>query len=848
MDKYKLQKTLLALSITAILSACGSSSSSDDPVTPPVTTIDASLSGTAAKGIIINGVVTASELDSSGNVLRVVGTATTDANGRYSMDLNDSYEGGPIVIEVTNDASTSMVCDVVAGCGTRDDDITDTDTVIDFGEQYKPSSLSMTALLPDAEDGESIEVQVTPFTHMAAENALANATLDTTIIETANALVSNLLGGIDILRTEPVDITDAASVAAADASAVVYAALGASIAELAPDDANGQPDLDEALATLVTEFANGTMSAVDDSVDGSAADDANISLQEIIQQAGAVLSEIGSTDISGVLADLEDDVDDAIAGTGEVIPDTPVNVGDTDVAKAKDFMEDLVTWGVTIGSEIDSPSMAFDKQIDMAMMAEDLIQNDGTGDAVGYGVMAIMENLAGNIQNAAEFEDDDGSFPFSAGTFSMISTADGLEYSITDGELTIEGEDIALDMTVLVPADGATGTVITFDVKNIEAEGNTSILTAGNGTIDVTLSESYTIDFDAMIDGTAVEPSTPVEMGFNFDFSATQKKTTNDAGALIDATDPITFSGDLEATVYPYIDTNGEILDAVPGSFSVTAMISNGNSDSYEITVSASITDADSLEPVNAVLALDSTYDENNNPLATGDHLISWTVGEDTFTYNHPWSSFSATFNMDGSVTLTQGSAAPYNAGNYDSPDAFFADNLWLFDSYSWEFWIDGQGEYIRNDWSDPDYSMDGFIEFTLDEVDLEFFDAEHPMLGTMGVQFTAQFANLPAAAISLTGNTTAFEQGNATATISYDNRQLVFSASNDSPVDLPQEQGNFVITNQDGVSVTFTGQNLNLNNETVEITINSKAVATVEGLDDGSIKVTYIDGTFEIY
>ena len=344
MDKYNFSKTLLALSITAALSACGSSSSDDPTETPPpVTTIEATLAGTAAKGIIISGVVTASELDSSGNVLRVVGTATTDANGRYTMDLNDSYEGGPIVIEVTNDASTTMVCDVVSGCGTAqagdplDEDASGT---IDFGEQYKPGSLSMTALLPDAEDGESIEVQVTPFTHMAAENALSNATLDTTIIETANALVSNLLGGIDILRTEPVDITDAASVAAADASAVVYAALGASIAELAPEDANGQPDLDAALATLAEEFANGTMSAADDSVDGSPEDDANISLQEIIQGAGTALAETGSTDTSGVLADLEGDVDDAIAGTGEVTPDTPVNVGDTDVAKAKSFVAD----------------------------------------------------------------------------------------------------------------------------------------------------------------------------------------------------------------------------------------------------------------------------------------------------------------------------------------------------------------------------------------------------------------------------------------------------------------------------------------------------------------------------
>ena len=868
MDKYNFSKTLLALSITAALSACGSSSSDDPTETPPpVTTIEATLAGTAAKGIIISGVVTASELDSSGNVLRVVGTATTDANGRYTMDLNDSYEGGPIVIEVTNDASTTMVCDVVSGCGTAqagdplDEDASGT---IDFGEQYKPGSLSMTALLPDAEDGESIEVQVTPFTHMAAENALSNATLDTTIIETANALVSNLLGGIDILRTEPVDITDAASVAAADASAVVYAALGASIAELAPEDANGQPDLDAALATLAEEFANGTMSAADDSVDGSPEDDANVSLQEIIQGAGTALAETGSTDTSGVLADLEGDVDDAIAGTGEVTPDTPVNVGDTDVAKAKSFVADLRTWGVTIGSEIESPSMAFENQIDMSLMAEDMIQNDGTGDAIGFGVMAIMENLSGNLQTLTSFEDFDGTTPFSAGTLSMASTADGVEYSITGGELSIDGEDITLDMTVLVPADGA-GTVITLGVKNIEAEGDSSILTVGNGTIDVTLSAAYTVSFADLQAGTADEPSAPVEMGFNFDFTATQKKTVDASGMLVDATDPVTFSGDLEATLYPYTvevteqgETFFEILEVVPGSFTATGTVGNGNNDSYEITVSASVTDADTLEPVNQVLELDSTYAANN----ADAHLISWSYSGDTFTYESPYSTFTAVYtSADLPVEITHsydygwgytGTDTYSDFGSYTSIQDFVVGYSGNFISYSNWHWVDGQGDYAsyQDPWS-QDYSVDGFITFNLEEPDVVFFDADNPALGNVGVQFTAQFAGLPAATVSFTGNATAFEAGNATATISYDNRQLVFSASNDSPADLPLEQGSLEITNQDGVTLTFTGQNLNdgiVDNETVEITINSKAVATVEGLENGSTKVTYIDGTFEIF
>ncbi len=664
MGLLKFRKTLLVLGISAALSACGGGSD-DNGGGDPVTAIEATIAGTAAKGIIIAGNVVASELNADKTVKNEnVGSTVTDSEGKYSLELNDSYEGGPIKITVTASDATTMVCDVVAGCGTAEaGDPLDEDAngTTDFGERYKPSSISMTALLPEAEDGETIDIQITPFTHMAAERAMSGSTLDDDAINNANSEVSALLGGIDILTTPPVDITDLDG--DESPSAVAYAALTASIAGLAPVDANGQPDIDQAVSTLAENFAAGTLAATDE---GGV--DTTIALQEIIDQAGDVFAEANAEDTSDVLASLQDTIDDAGEG-GTIDPDPNPNAGDSNVAKAKAFLTDLRTWGVTIGAEVETPSAAFEMQLDMSDEASDMIMNDAAGNALGYGAMAIGQFFMDEIADITEFSDpdDDGSSnPFTAGTLAVND--DGDEYSLTDAVITIDEEEVTLDMTVQIPADGDTGKVITLAIKNISAEDSTSQIEVTNGSIALTLESDYTIDYDAFDAETADEPSKPVKIELDFDAAFTQLKTAvvNDQGQLeLDvAADPITFAATVSASLYPYSvevtedgDTYYEVLDVVPGSLSASGTISNTSGDSFDVSLTASIPDAATIEPVNTVLTPYSSYATNNG----GEHLISWAItdadgdgDDDTFTYSHPWNNFSALFRDDGSVTVSQ--------------------------------------------------------------------------------------------------------------------------------------------------------------------------------------------------
>lgn len=595
MNKYV--SKFFILIFLAALTACGSDSETTDTNSP--TSINASIEGTAAKGIIISGLVTAVELDSTGADLTEVGSAVTDANGHYSLQLNASYQGGPISLRITSGANTTMVCDIPDGCGTRTDNLSDADNTIDFGEQYKLATLSMQALLPEAEDGESLDVQITPFTHMAALKALNSARIDATTIETANLLVSNLLGGIDILRTPPIDITDSASISNASAGAVVYAALNASIGVLAPRNAaDSQPDINAAIATLAGEFLDGSITASD-----VASDDSTIALDEIVQGAEAAISESGSTDTSGVLAELNSDI--AAAGSGGyVTPETPVHVGDSDVAKAKAFFVDLRTWAVTIEGEIGAPTEAFALQLDMAEAADEMIEDEAIGEALGLAILAIVEKINDStfVLTDLAFEDDQ-STPFSAGSLTQTTTDDGEEFSISDAEVIVNDTTVDVEIVVVLPADGSTVSALNFGIKSADVESSAFKLVIGDGTVSVTLAGPFTLDFSedqASEVGLEEEEASPVvsAIAFDFDLSVTQKLTVSESDELETAADPVTFRAAISSNLHVFNDEEGDVIGLLPGSFTASGTVSNATGDSFEIALSGSIPGAAELESI----------------------------------------------------------------------------------------------------------------------------------------------------------------------------------------------------------------------------------------------------------
>lgn len=390
-SKFNKLVLVSAMSLALGLAGCGGGSSSSAVDDPSTNITGVTIDGTAAKGIIKDGVVIAEQLDTSGNVVAVVGNATTAADGSYSLTLDNNYTGGPIQISITANSTTQTKCDVPASCGTRTDGLTDANEplTINFGEWYKPAALTMTALVPAAEANETLSVSVTPFTHMAAARARAGATLDATTIANANSEVSNLLGGIDILNTRPMDITDNTAVnAALSKTQVTYAALASALSNQGLVDANGQPDLNAAINLLASSFTSGVIEA-DDS-DGD--DVAQISLQEIVDAAIATFTEAGITDVTGILDDLQSDIDIAEAGDGTIDPEPGDTAADENLDKVKAMMSDVRTWGNVIAAETDARGTAFEAQVSLA------------SDAIGvFGSADPVDVLAASIDAALNF-------------------------------------------------------------------------------------------------------------------------------------------------------------------------------------------------------------------------------------------------------------------------------------------------------------------------------------------------------------------------------------------------------------------------------------------------------------
>jgi len=564
---------------------------------PPSRVSDVTLSGTAAKGIIKLGNVMAEELNADGTVLSQVGSAITGADGSYSLMVNKPYFGGPVRVTVSAGVNTQMKCDVLEGCGMRMDglvDITDP-SAVDFGEWYKPGSLSMMALVAEAAANDSVSVNITPYTNLAADYALATRTasraLDTGSLTSAkvynaNSEVSNLLG-IDILKTRPVDITDSDAIRSGDANGVTYAAVSAAVLADA-DTSEGGPDINGALGTLTNsfDFNNGSIIADDT---GTPTDDSVISLQEIIDNASGILGEMGVTDISGVIAKLMADVNGAGGGSVDPVP------GDTAdgsaLVKVKAFVGDIRTWSSAIESEMGGNNGAFELQTGTIINAAGLGMNFLFGPAF-YASAEVMEKHFHGINTSPNLVDYTTGLPtdpqFTEGTIEKS----GDVITITDG--LIDG--VTVNMSVRLPENGtvlATGAAFTVEIISASFESDATDATINSGKITFNLASEYIIDWIAIKLGSAAMPNM-LTGSVDMDMTLTQKQDAS--GTPLE--NEITFGGAVSSSfINPAAVTGaaGDISKIIPGTLTINGNVSDTAGNNFDARFTFNIANVELL-------------------------------------------------------------------------------------------------------------------------------------------------------------------------------------------------------------------------------------------------------------
>jgi len=184
MKKYRIAAgnlILILLTISlAMFVGCGGGGGTSGTTTPGNGTV----SGTAIKGPVSGATVTAFSMNSNGTKGGQIGTAVTDAQGNYSMNVGN--HSGPLMLQMTG--------------GSYIDEATGTTTTMGAGD-------IMTTVVPSMTAGENLSnIQMTPLTSMAqtiAQNMAGGMTQ--TNITQANSVMGQYFGVNDILRTRPMD-------------------------------------------------------------------------------------------------------------------------------------------------------------------------------------------------------------------------------------------------------------------------------------------------------------------------------------------------------------------------------------------------------------------------------------------------------------------------------------------------------------------------------------------------------------------------------------------------------------------------------------------------------------------
>lgn len=760
------KRTALSAAIIATLglTACGGgggSSSSDGD-----STFSATSSGTAAKGIISGGIVTATEV-TSGNE---VGTAITDNEGKYQLTIGSNYQGGPVQLTINADADTQMKCDATDGCGTRADDIADTDTNIDFGEWYKPGEggIQMRALLPSASNGAAISASITPFTEMAANRAEQDGISEDSIAA-ANSEVTSLLG-VNILNTPPVDIT--ALPADASATEIAYAALASAAANLSSIDPDtGVIDVQAGVDALASSLAAEGIVANDDDTDASV-----ISLQDILDEANATLAAAGVEVQPIVVGDLETDVINA--GEDGLVNPEPVDTATLSaVDKAKALVEDFRTYAVELDTNISNPEFggAFAQQLE-------LVSQIGTGN-LETDPLAAFALVSDDVRDLAEFILDN-----------YVDTSDS-------GTLTFP---LPEDDAHLLNSPYTSGSMA-YTI-NINEETGVYEITADFNNAKV---GPYTLNMDYVFSGTYISSG-----------EDTYNEETGEGSGTYEETD----------------DTNNSISGTMVSAFSDLSVNAGEISEKTENAESSYNNEQGSgtyndviVNQISANVVLEILNEGSDNPVVFTGDISANTMSKQSEEYSNN-----------------------YDTNNYSNDEVSI--------NYIKSLGLDGAVAYMGEEVAlDVSVAMpNAEIFFAMDEAEET---PEQWLEMNAGMGLTIDTASLSGVSLNLSATRTDFDAAEAEVRLSHNERSLLISFATSLTSDAEpgpfgsamnltagEVSGNIQVTDTNGTTITITPPATDEAGVIGEVTVDGIVVATIEQTDDGLIKTSYTDGTFEIY
>ncbi|MEQ1590041.1 MAG: hypothetical protein ABL902_06790, partial [Gallionella sp.] len=787
-----------------LISACGGGGGSSSP-----STFSATTTGVAAKGIIKNVTVTAKELSATGATLRTVGTADTDASGKYTLTIGSSYTGGPIklVLSVKSDGTTKMVCDVSTGCGAG----------VAFGADYSLSpTFTLTSYQQAASNGAAITTQITPYTNMAAAridaqiNAITPVALDNTLVSNANSEVSQLVG-VNITTTQPVDITNPTALAAASPDALQYAAFNAGIGNVAFASAGG---FEAGITAAANSFADGQFTSTDPVTIG------NIVTAVDTEANALTTTGLNTTVLTATLFNIT-----ANTTSGTYNPESTPAAALSGVAQAKALVSQTRTWVTQIKS-LKTPADAFKLDVDTA---QTVLNSSSVGVASVFGkvLKGAIDTVRTEANSASGLKAQSYSYPLFSGAMGIVLGTGTVTVSNNAGSLKLAFSSVVAGVTnsgtitTSIPSSVLNAPFTNFDLAGL------SLVMSGNATMS-TPAVSFTLT-NASIN-VALKPSSATVNTATV-LSTDIASLDIDGNASLQASG-VTFTGMMKLGVV----ANNVVNAVQPYSLSEISLDGTftGSKGSANAAFSIKINNAATFDVFGLLQhqPVVGTYEYlPGDPFGLAAKFAAATGG-DTL----QWGNYSSYNNQ----TCWQGLVVRYQcvSGDPYGVVATVTADIAAKHGNLMPISVQNVSSYYSAGYGT---SYSAMLTFPKD-----FETASNFANATITMSSQVALAGYPAATVTYTGNRTAFgstapDVGDYVAILSFNGQSVQFVVSN--TVATPTiYSADLTITNPSGVKLVIGGVSTT---PTGTMTVGATQVGTIES-SSGITMIHYSDGSFE--
>jgi len=454
----KSTKTLFALCASSCLLISGCSSSDNTPsrnaVSNPQQSPDNQVSQTEINGSVIKGAISNADvylysLSGKGIGSTPFASTKTDNSGSFNITIPSASLGDAIYVEVqaAADGSSTMICDVeVCGAvGEVSGEDTNGNGQLDFGEPVNlTEEFYLSGAITDFKNSESLQVSVTPISHLAVQNAKRKGKLDANSINAEfNALAQLFNLPVSLSQITALDLTrlpggkpdlDTIRYSLYNAAVAGYAkkhhlTIAAAIAKIEADLYNKKGEVNRELLVELLELAHEGATWLAKG---------NVALQELIAQIALWIERHHCHGKS--------------KECGQIDPPDQPEPPHGELAKVKELVSDFRSWVRELTLQ-NNPALAnFKARTQMVgRVWEDDIK------VLASALNDVLPGVAQAISPTYDFCyycEVDG-LAFAAASVTKELTLGNLHYVLSsDGTLDIEGtiRDVDVDIQLLLPA------------------------------------------------------------------------------------------------------------------------------------------------------------------------------------------------------------------------------------------------------------------------------------------------------------------------------------------------------------------------------------------------------------